>query len=283
MTITHTEEIGSYGGTLAADRSSSTALSFCLRGSDDVSEMLDYMGTLCPASMLAENGRFLVFRNYQREQLGRNVWRWSANYADEDRSGNDALDEGEYDLDFDTTGSSVRVTHALAQAGYTAAGAAPNFGTAIDVQPPDYKPNGCEMVLPGLKFTVRYKHPRGWITPATKWRRIFEWNALTGSVNIRRWGPFPAAEVLFLGVTGKIASASGPEVQYHFLWSENRAAFQVAGITVGSKKGHELLWILWEDGKDDAAGGRRVTKAKAVYVSQLYKPKSWARLGCKVA
>lgn len=282
MPITHNEEIGSYGGTLAVDRSSATALSWIVRGTDLVDDMVVYLGDLAPATILAENGRLLVFKRYEREQLGRKVWRWKAHYQDEDKPEQEALDFGEYELDFDTSGSTVKITSARQQTSYAPAGAtAPNFGTAIDVQPPEFRPAGADVVIPGLKFSVRYKLPKQWITAATKWKRILAWRDLTGSTNLYKFGPFDPGECLFLGVTGKISTGQAPEMVFHFLASENRAGFQVGNVTVASKLGHELLWILWEDAIDNATT-RRVSKVSAVYVSQLYEKKSWQSLGCKL-
>lgn len=282
MPITHNEEIGSYGGTLAVDRSSSTELRWILRGSDLVDDMVAYMSSLAPATILAENGRLLIFKRYEREQLGRKVWHWKAVYQDEDKPEQESLDYGEYELDFDTSGSTVRITNAIQQTGYAPAGAvAPNFGTAIDVQPPEFRPSGAEVVIPGLKFSVRYKLPKQFITPASKWKRILAWRDLTGTSNLLKFGPFKAGECLFLGVTGKISTSQSPEMVFHFLASENRAGFQVGGVTIASKLGHELLWIHWEDALD-VDTKRRVSKISSVYVSKLYALENWNSLGCKL-
>jgi hypothetical protein len=86
---------------------------------------------------------------------------------------------------------------------------------------------------------------------------------------------------LFLGASGTqqwdSQKGDGPwNLSYKFIASPNATGLTVGEISDISKKGHEYLWVLYED---DVSDDTLLKKPKAVYVNQVYKTASFAGLG----
>ena len=175
---------------------------------------------------------------------------------------------GEFRLAFDTTGGTIHILASRQTLSSYPAGA-PDYKGLIGVHAADV--DGCDIVIPALRLTVNFQHPLGIMTLP----RIKQLARNVGKVNSATWLTFAAGEVLFLGVTGDEGTAAPTNVAYSFACSEN-----VTGLTVGAianivKRGHDYLWLYYQDGVD---GGKPIKKAKYAYVERVYAETNFTAL-----
>lgn len=277
MAIKHREIVGSKDGTDANDRSSETSLVYLLTGSNVVDDMRGYIES---NNLAPDEVDGLVYRSLHRERIANNVWRWEVKYIEADLAQiQDKLEPGEEaTFSFDTTGGTTLI---LA----TASTDVQKFGAlgltliehhgAINVRDNGGQKDvqGTNIIIPALKLVFRKRIPKATIT--MPWVKTLA--ALTGTVNNALFKEFDAGELLFAGATGEQGTKTDPEVQFHFIASQN-----VTGLTIGqiagiAKKGHEYLWVQFEAAEDAAAHGM-AARPQTVYVHKVYKEASWAAL-----
>jgi len=106
-------------------------------------------------------------------------------------------------------------------------------------------------------------------------------SGMTGTTNNAAFRGFEAGEVLFLGCSGNQEwddqKGKGPwSLSYRFVASQNVTDQTIGDITGISKKGHEYLWVRYQD-----TVGENVLfkKPKHVYVNKVYKETNFAALG----
>lgn len=171
---------------------------------------------------------------------------------------------------FDTQGGSIRITNSLNTNKYPAAAA--NMNGAIGYSGDQVE--GVDKVIPALKLTASYRWPANTFTTAAA-NTIA---SMTGTTNSAAWQGYAAGELLFLGASGEIVPNRPVEVTYYFAASANATGLSIGSITGIAKKGHEYLWILWED--DEDATAKRLTKNPlAVYVERIYAEAVFTSLG----
>ena len=170
---------------------------------------------------------------------------------------------GEYTLSFDTSGGTVHISSSKETiASYAATGTAPDHKQLIGVKGDDVA--GADVVIPALKLTVRFKHPQAEVS--LPWIKTLA--SITGTVNSTPFLTFDPGEVLFLGASGSEGSEAETEAAYSFACSKNAGSLTVGGLTGVAKKGHEYLWIAYQDTTD---GGRPVKNPQFVYVERVYE------------
>ena len=84
--------------------------------------------------------------------------------------------------------------------------------------------------------------------------------------------------MLFLGGNGQQGIHSDPTWDYEFVRLPNITGQTIGEILSVAKKGHEYLWVLFEEEADPAAKAV-VKRPKAVYVERVYQTASFSALG----
>jgi len=217
--------------------------------------------------------RGLPLRTWQYECVGGDNWTARANYNNKEKA--EPPDTGEQVFSFDTTGGTVHVTQARAQTNYAGAGStAPNYKGAIGVGK-NNAVEGVDIVSPSLQFSLTYRMLLADLSLGYV-RILYE---LTGSTNNGLWKGFARGELLFMGAQGKQGTSTDPEVTYNFAAIKNTTAIAVGdSITVASKRGHEYMWVHYED-VDDTDAKLLVAQPKSAHVAQVYPESNFALLG----
>jgi hypothetical protein len=180
---------------------------------------------------------------------------------------------------FDTTGGTQHITQAQDETAYGTG--APYQFKAIAVDSNGV--NGVDVVVPQLQWQEQYDVPNAYVT-ATYVRRLAD---LTGTTNNASFRGFDAGEVLFMGCSGSQEwddqKGKGPwSLSYRFVASPNAGSSgSVPAITIGpisgiNKKGHEYLWVRYEEATDS---GTLLKKPKHVYVNKVYREGNFSQLG----
>jgi hypothetical protein len=231
---------------------------------------------------ISANGRYwqypgvpgvqLMAESYSVSYLGDNAWQRTINY---EKTGAD--DEATAPLkrarSFDTTGGTQHKTQAEAESRFGSN--APDQQKAIGVDSNGV--NGVDIVVPQLSWQESYDVPNSYVTSA--WIRGVA--GVTGTTNNAAFRGFEAGEVLFLGCSGSQEwddqKGSGPwSLSFRFAASKNVTGETIGDITGIAKKGHEYLWVRYEDA---VSSGSLLKKPKAVYVNKVYKDSNFSALG----
>lgn len=192
-----------------------------------------------------------------------------ANYKVTVPYGKKKRNTGEYSFHFDTTGATVNIrcsrqhVSSYDSTGILAGADANLHKGAIGVQL-DGEVAGVDVVIPCLKLSIDFKHPRGIVTIA----RAKHLSDCTGRYNDQPYLGFDSGELLFLGATGSDGTDSDAEVSYHFAGSPNTTTLkfdQILGIT---KKGWEAAWVEF---KREEVNGKPTSKPMRVHIERVYE------------
>jgi len=210
--------------------------------------------------------------SYSIAFLGDNAWQVTINY---EKTGAEPAtpDPLKRARSFDTTGGTQHKTQAEAERKYGTD--APDQQKAIAVDGNGV--NGVDIVVPALQWQESYDVPNAYIN-ATYVRGLA---GLTGTTNNAAFRGFEAGEVLFLGCSGSQEwdneKGSGPwSLSYRFIASKNVTGQTIGSISGIEKKGHEYLWVRYED---SVSGSNLLKTPKAVYVNRVYKEADFSALG----
>jgi len=210
--------------------------------------------------------------SYSIAFLGDNAWQVTINY---EKTGAEPStpDPLKRSRSFDTTGGTKHMTQADSERRYGTN--APDQQKAIGVDANGV--NGVDVITPALQWQETYDVPHAYVTSA--WIRAVA--GITGTTNSAVFRGFEAGEVLFVGCSGSHEwddqKGSGPwSLSFKFVASKNVTNETIGSITGIEKKGHEYLWVRYED----TVGGNTLLKTpKAVYVNRVYKESNFAGLG----
>lgn len=243
-------------------------------GTDNEDEAASFVQSNAPATIIVAGDTELPMTEVKiTERLGDRLWVIAVTYGTVDQSVATPADET---VSFDTTGTRAKITNSLNTTSYPAPGVtAPNFRGAIGVTKSGVE--GVEVQLPGLTFSLKKVFAPGAITQAY----INLLADLTGKYNNAPFVGRAAGEVRFDGATGDQKNLlDSTQVTFKFTVSPNQTNFQVAGITVASKKGWQYLWVLYEE-QEDTTANFMVQRAIAVYVEDLpgLEPANLSALG----
>ncbi|NBT36224.1 MAG: hypothetical protein EBT03_11950, partial [Betaproteobacteria bacterium] len=197
--------------------------------------------------------------SYSVSYLGDNAWQVTISYEKQGADDDDQRDPLKRARSFDTSGGTQHITQA--ESGTASSGVATDtperrYGTNA----PDMKGaigvdgnsvNGVDIVVPALTWTESYDVPHSYVT--SNWIKGVA--ALTGSVNNAAFRGFAAYEVLFMGASGSQEwddeRGNGPwSLQFKFVASPNVTGKTIGDVTGIEKKGHEYLWVRYEDAVD---------------------------------
>jgi hypothetical protein len=214
----------------------------------------------------------LWVESYSIAFLGDNAWQVTINY---EKTGADPTetDPLKRSRSFDTTGGTQHMTQANAESRYGAN--APDQKKAIGVDSNGV--NGVDVVVPQLQWQESYDVPNAYVTSA--WIRGVA--GVTGTTNNAAFRGFEAGEVLFVGCSGSQEwddqKGRGPwSLSFRFVASKNVTGETIGDITGVAKKGHEYLWVRYEDAVDSNV---LLKKPKYVYVNKVYKEGNFSQLG----
>jgi hypothetical protein len=214
----------------------------------------------------------LMAESYSVSYLGDEAWQLTINY-EKTGADDDATAPLKRARSFDTTGGTQHKTQAEAESRFGSN--APDQQKAIGVDSNGV--NGVDIVVPQLSWQESYDVPNSYVTSA--WIRGVA--GVTGTTNNAAFRGFEAGEVLFLGCSGSQEwddqKGSGPwSLSFRFAASKNVTGETIGDITGIAKKGHEYLWVRYEDA---VSSGSLLKKPKAVYVNKVYKDSNFSALG----
>lgn len=225
----------------------------------------------------------LYAESYSVSFLGDNAWQVQISYS------KDGAEDGTEPLkrarSFDTTGGTQHITQACSVgSGGTLdfekrfPSSATNMSGAIGVDSNGV--NGVDIVVPQLQWQESYDVPNSYVTSG--WIRGVA--GITGTTNNATFRGFEAGEVLFIGCSGSQEwddqKGRGPwSLSFRFVASKNVTGQTIGSISGIEKKGHEYLWVRYEDA---VSGSSLLKQPKAVYVSKVYKDSDFSALGIGV-
>lgn len=217
----------------------------------------------------------LTAEQYTVSFLGDNAWQVTIQYE------KNGADDGEEPLkrarSFDTSGGTKHITQAYAESRFGAG--APDQKMAIGVDSNGV--NGIDIVNPQLQWQETYDVPNAYVTSA--WIRGVA--GVTGTTNSGSFRGFEAGEVLFVGCSGSQEwdddKGRGPwSLAFRFVAEKNVTGQMIGDISGVSKKGHEYLWVRYEEAVDSNV---QLKKPKAVYVNKVYRESNFSALGIGTA
>lgn len=180
------------------------------------------------------------------------------------------LEEGESSYQFETAGGTIHATRALEETVFVASGTPPSFEKLIGVNGDEVA--GCDLVSPVFSFSETHVLSAATVDAAYK-LALF---AATGCTNNGSWKGFAAGEVLFLGASGTSRGDGSWQINYRFLGAKNQSGLTIGGIPSIAKKGHEYLWVKFDNG---ISQDRWVKKIDAVIVNKVYLDHDFANIG----
>ena len=230
--------------------------------------------------------------SYSISYLGDDAWQVTINYEKDGADDEQQSNPLKRTRSFDTSGGTAHITQAetgsVSAAGVVTVTGTPErrYGTGA----PDLKGAigvdgdsvaGVDIVIPQLNWTETYDVPSTYVTDGY----IKAVAALTGTVNNAAFRTFAADEVLFLGSSGSQEwdneRGDGPwSLSFKFAASPNKTSLSIGSVTGVEKKGHEYLWVRYED---DITDSTLIKKAKYVYVNPVYKRGDFSGLGIGTA
>ena len=209
--------------------------------------------------------------SYSVSFLGDNAWQVTINY--EKNGAEDGAEPLKRARSFDTTGGTQHITQAYSETRFGTN--APDQKKAIGVDSNGV--NGVDIVVPQLQWQETYDVPNVYVT--SEWIRGV--SGVTGTTNNASFRGFEAGEVLFLGCSGSQEwddeKGRGPwSLSFRFVASKNVTGETVGDITGVDKKGHEYLWVRYEESESQNV---LIKKPKAVYVNKVYREGNFSSLG----
>ena len=213
--------------------------------------------------------------SYSIAFLGDNAWQVTINY---EKTGAEPQETEPLKRarSFDTTGGTQHMTQAYAESRFGTN--APDQRKAIGVDSNGV--NGVDVVVPQLQWQESYDVPNSYVTSG--WIRGVA--GVTGTTNKEAFRGFEVGEVLFVGCSGSQEwddqKGRGPwSLSFRFVASKNVTGEIIGDISGVAKKGHEYLWVRYEDAVDSNV---LLKKPKAVYVNKVYRESSFSALGIGV-
>lgn len=227
-------------------------------GTTDAAYVRSYAKAVIPPLIVVDEGVLY------RQEIG--IDSWNGPYCNLTATfGKQQPDEqvGSIKWGFDGTGGTVNIKASRSTVASYPAGAV-DHGGSIGVGK-DGDVEGCEIVIPSMKFNVSFTHPRGFITLS----RAFQLGGAIGKSNSGTFFGKPSGSFLLVGARGSDGTDADAEVSYEFAYSENLQNEVIGGITVAQKDGWDYAWISFGDDKD--ANDKPIRKPIAVHVERVYE------------
>jgi hypothetical protein len=274
MTVTMVELHDSRSANVSA-KDVSAKIIYMLEGSADDADIHEHILTHAPSNHLGLFGDSYTLKPIKIDGVN-SVWRAELTYKlpDEEKEQQRQQDQADrnaertWEISFSTTGASMNISHSIETVNYNShpnnADPAPIFDQAIMVGS-DGSISGTDIVIPTLTFTEVHSFAPSLIT----YNFIKTLSNLTGTTNNAAFRTFQAGEVLFTGAEGSW-NDNLINITYNFAMSPNLTSVDAAGVTGLSKKGHELIWVYYQD-EVDASAHAATKSARAAYVEKVYE------------
>ena len=225
--------------------------------------------------------------SYSVSYLGDDAWQVTISYEKNGADDDTQVDPLKRSRSFDTTGGTQHITQALAETAYSQSFLlpAPDQQKAIGVDGNGV--NGVDIIVPALQWQEQYDVPSSYVTTAY----IRSLASITGTTNNADFRGFSAGEVLFAGCSGNQEwddqRGNGPwSLSFRFIASPNAGtggsipALTIGGISGINKKGHEYLWVRYEE---TVSSSTLLKTPKHVYVDRVYREGNFSTLGIGVS
>jgi hypothetical protein len=242
---------------------------YTITGTNDDSTATTLLLATAPASSTVA-GVPLTKRVLSLRALDEGAYEADAEYTFAGLQPRDPLQEGESSYQFETAGGTIHITRALDETVFVASGTPPGFEKLIGVNGDEVA--GVDIVSPVFSFSETHVLAASAVDTAYK-LALF---AATGTVNNGTWKGFAAGEVLFLGASGTSRGDTAWQINYRFLASKNETGLTIGAISSIAKKGHEYLWVKFDNG---ISQDRLVKKIDAVVVDKVYADHDFANIG----
>lgn len=276
MAIKVWEKYLSREGSASAESASSEKI-FFLQGTNDDNEVHRY---------IQENGDpnhiGLDLESYDITPIHDDLWEITFHYKGGAEEKKDSQEKKKADkekdrdgeIQFNTGGATTRLYNSIETIGYWSPDPpAPLFDNAIQVDK-DGKPQGTDVVIPTLEWSETHTFP----SSRVGYSFMKTLANVTGKVNNSVFRSFAAGEVLFTGASANWNDES-IGVTYSFIASPNINPLKIGdNNTAMEKKGHDFVWVYYEDDVDEAAHCK-TKKIRAVYIEKIYEEINFDVLG----
>ena len=254
-------------GSASAEEATSDRI-FIIQGTESDEDVHRHVMNNVPSGHLG-----LDVESYDISPLHDDVWEITVHYKGgaEEKKDSREKQKGEQEKDrdgeiqFNTGGATTRLYNSLETIGYWSPDPpAPLFDNAIQVDK-EGKPQGTDVVIPTLEWSETHTFPSSMVD----YSFMKTLANVTGRVNKSIFRSFAAGEVLFTGASANWNDES-IAVTYSFIASPNINPLKIGDNDTGmEKKGHDFVWIYYEDDVDEAAHCK-TKKIRAVYIERIY-------------
>jgi len=235
-------------------------LEYTLRGPISYSDAMLLSAQLLPPAVSIA-GQVAYRQNIDCEPAGWVHWDIVGHYGPRNNLVNS------YTFGFDSTGGTLRITHAKEDVANFPAGG-PDVKGAIDVQR-DGEVRGAEIVIPATKFTYDFRFPSGAVNELV----AIGWSEYIGTTNTKLWHHMKPGEALLLAARGRGGTDQETTISFEVAYSKNLTNATIGAITGVNKKGWEIAWTAYKDAVD---GGKPVVQPERIYVQRVYDTADFA-------
>lgn len=168
------------------------------------------------------------------------------------------------DISFDISPQTTRTTQSRSTVSKTAvSGTAPDFKGGIEWDGNAFQ--GVDIMSEAFSFTITKYVPNSEVTNA--YIQSLRNSAFrTNTAQFRGHAP---GECLYVGAAGSMRNDDDFTIAHKFMGIKNATAISIGDITVATKNGWDLLWVLYEEEEDGVA--KFITpRPKAAYVERMY-------------
>jgi hypothetical protein len=267
---------------------SNVSVTYKVLGAADDIAVHNEANTFFSANRFYQIGDYtMMVDSYSINHLGDDAWEVTAIYKT--LGADDEAQPFRRTRAFDTTGGTQHMTQTPEASGekrwgVDGEGDAPFANYAINADENGVR--GVDVIAPALQWSETYDVPSTYVTAAY----IKTVATLTGTVNNGNFRTFAPGEVLFAGCTGSqqwdSEKGDSPwQLSYKFIASPNAGpgqslpAINCGTVTGVEKKGHEYLWVRYEDGISPDEHKAQIKKPKYVYVNKVYRESNFGALG----
>jgi len=228
-------------------------------GSEDVDEVLAELETTAPSTLA---GLDLVgFDIGLAAQAEDGVYDAVALYGA--REASEFIPTGQRRVNFDTGGTTERLTKSITTVSRTPSGAA-DYKGAIGVS--DTGVEGVDIIVPSFRFSITKAFALSAVDAAYQLAVM----NLTGKVNNATFEGWAAGTVLFTGASGAQNPGKDYELTFNFQVSPAQTNIPfVDSVVIPAKGGHEYLWVKYEP-EEDATAKALAQRPVAAYVEKVY-------------
>lgn len=223
----------------------------------------------------------LIFHGRYRSDVtvdpqGFSLWHVEVQYDTPETQQEEQPEIGSYEWSFETTGATEHITQAKRHLRDYVPEGKPKINHSGAIGVTSNGVEGTDIVTPVLKWTEI------WTLPATRitWAYVDVLEALTGTVNSKKFRGRPAGTIRFDGATSGGGTNDPKFVKMTFAFARSRDVKLVIGDIKGIKKnGWECLWVEYEDVEDADVAKKMIPKPIAVHIEQIYDEADFGLLG----